>query len=84
MKKGSAENPLAQLGEGDFFGEIELLRGGKSIACVRASSGEPAELLTYPRAEFLRIIEESPITAEALGKVVDERLAQNAEERGKK
>ena len=79
MKKGRSEKLLAQLGAGDFFGEIELLRGGKSIACVRASAKESVEVLTYPRTDFLHIIEESPITADALGKIVEERLAQNAE-----
>jgi len=77
MKKGHSEKPLAQLGAGDLFGEIELLRGGTSIACVRASGKTPVDVLTYPRAEFLRIIEESPISAEALGKIVEARLAEH-------
>jgi ABC-type methionine transport system ATPase subunit len=78
MKKTSGgPKPLARLGAGEFFGEIELLRGGKSIACVRASQDEPVEVLTYPRQDFLRIIEESPITAEALGKIVEARLSEH-------
>jgi ABC-type lipoprotein export system ATPase subunit len=77
MKKGHSKKPLAQLGAGDLFGEIELLRGGTSIACVRASQGEPVEVLTFPRADFLHIIEESPITAEALGKIVEARLEEH-------
>ena len=36
---------LARLGVGDFFGEIELVRGGKSIANVRAAAEGPVELL---------------------------------------
>ncbi len=37
MKKaGDDSKLLARLHEDDFFGEIELLRGGRSIACVRA------------------------------------------------
>jgi CRP-like cAMP-binding protein len=82
MKKtGDEPKLLASLQAGEFFGEIELLRGGKSIACVHASQKEPVEVLTYPREDFLRIIEESPITAEAIGKVVEERLGQKAESR---
>jgi ABC-type lipoprotein export system ATPase subunit len=77
IRNGTGEKILARLGESDFFGEIELLRGGKSIACVRASGKTPVEVLTYPRAEFLRIIEESPITAEALGKIVEARLEEH-------
>lgn len=85
MKKtGDEPKLLASLQAGEFFGEIELLRGGKSVACVRASAKEPVEVLTYPREDFLRIIEESPITAEAIGKVVEERLGQKAEGRKQK
>jgi ABC-type lipoprotein export system ATPase subunit len=79
IKKGTGEKILVQLGESDFFGEIELLRGGKSIACVRASGKKPVEVLTYPRADFMKIVEESPITAEALGKIVEARLRENYE-----
>jgi len=68
---------LAHLQAGEIFGEIELLRGGKAIACVRAGS-QPVELLSFPREDFLRIIEESPITADALGKIVQDRLKEHA------
>ena len=67
---------LAHLEAGELFGEIELLRGGKAIACVRAGI-HPVDLLTFPRADFLRIIEKSPITAEALGKIVQDRLEEH-------
>ena len=77
MKKTPAERLLAQLGVGALFGEIELLRGGHAIACVRASSKEPVEVLAFPREDFLRIVEESPITAEALGKMVEARLKEH-------
>ncbi|HSQ38530.1 MAG TPA: ATP-binding cassette domain-containing protein [Anaerolineales bacterium] len=77
MNRKPAERLLAQLGAGDLFGEIELLRGGRTIACVRASSKEPVEVLAFPRADFLRIIKESPITAEALGKMVETRLEEH-------
>ena len=64
---------LSHLHSGEFFGEIELLRGGKAIASVRAGS-KPVKVLTLPRADFLRVMQESPITAEAIGKIVQEKL----------
>jgi ABC-type lipoprotein export system ATPase subunit len=67
------EYVLSNLSEGEFFGEVELLRGGKSIANVRAGS-KPVSVLTLPRADFLRVMQESPITAEALGKIVQKKL----------
>jgi len=66
---------LSRLQAGEFFGEIELLRGGKSIANVRAGE-KPVEVLSVPRQEFLRVINESPITAEAIGKIVQKRLEE--------
>ena len=75
-KARSKETILSRLGADEFFGDIELLRGGKSIANVRAGS-KPVELLTLPRAEFVRVMEESPITAEAVGKIVQKRLEEH-------
>ena len=68
---------LARLTPGNFFGEIELLRGGKSIANVHAASNAPVELMALPRADFLRVIHESPITADALGNIVQQRLEEH-------
>lgn len=73
IKNGRAKEVISHLKAGEFFGEIELLRGGKAIADVRAGH-QPVELLAFPREDFLRIVEESPITAEALGKIVQDRL----------
>lgn len=67
------EYVLSRLQAGEFFGEMELLRGGKSIANVRAGS-QPVEVQTIPREEFLRVINESPITAESIGEIVQKRL----------
>jgi CRP-like cAMP-binding protein len=68
---------LACLGPGQFFGEIELLRGGQSIACIRAASSGPVELLVLPRAAFKQLLSESPLTEESIGKLVQIRLEEN-------
>jgi ABC-type lipoprotein export system ATPase subunit len=68
------ETIVSRLGAGEFFGEIELMRGGKSIANVRASEKGPVELLTIKREDFKRVMDQSPITAEAVGRIVQERL----------
>jgi len=78
---------LSHLHSGEFFGEIELLRGGRAIANVRAAS-KPVKVLTLPRADFLRVMQESPITAEAIGKIVqkrvdEQRIADRRSETGK-
>lgn len=77
-KNGDGGKLLARLQADEFFGEIELLRGGQSIACVRASDESPVEVLVVDGGDFLRIVKESPITAEALGKIVEARLQEHA------
>jgi ABC-type lipoprotein export system ATPase subunit len=67
------EYVVSNMSKGEFFGEMELMRGGKSIANVRAGS-QPVEVVIIPRADFMRVIGESPITAEAIGKIVQQRL----------
>lgn len=74
-KPRSREIVLSRLGKDEFFGDIELLRGGRAIASVRAGE-QPVEALMIPRADFLRVMKESPITAEAVGKIVQKRLEQ--------
>ena len=66
---------VSRLHAGEFFGEIELLRGGKSIANVRAGD-QPVEVLVLPRTDFIRVMNESPITADAIGRIVQQRLGE--------
>jgi ABC-type lipoprotein export system ATPase subunit len=68
------ETIISLLKPGEFFGEIELLRGGRAIANVRAGPHEPVDVLMIRREDFKRVIDQSPITADALGKIVAERL----------
>jgi ABC-type lipoprotein export system ATPase subunit len=71
------ETIISRLNPGEFFGEIELMRGGKSVANVRASADGPVELLVIKREDFKRVMDQSPITAEAVGKIVQERLTEH-------
>jgi ABC-type lipoprotein export system ATPase subunit len=77
------ENPkrpevtLGQLGPGEFFGEIELIHGGDSLASVRVAPDGPAELITLPHKDFAEMLVGSPLTEEALSRIVQARLAQN-------
>ena len=73
QEEQNQEYIISRLNPGEFFGEIELLRGGKSIANVRAGSS-PVEVLTVPREDFLRVMNESPVTAEAIGVIVQKKL----------
>jgi ABC-type lipoprotein export system ATPase subunit len=68
---------ISQLEPGEFFGEIELMDSGLSIANVRAGSDGPVEVLILRRDDFTRVIDQSPITAEALEKIVRQRLDEH-------
>ncbi|HAV76637.1 MAG TPA: cyclic nucleotide-binding protein [Anaerolineae bacterium] len=68
------ETVISRLGPGEFFGEIELIRGGKAIANVRSGSSGPVEVLTIKREDFKRVMDQSPITAREVGIIVQERL----------
>jgi putative ABC transport system ATP-binding protein len=68
---------VARLGPGQFFGEIELVRGGQSIACIRAAPDGPVELLALHREAFKQLVSESPLTEEAIGNIVQLRLEEN-------
>lgn len=76
QKQRSKETILSQLGVNEFFGDMELLRGGRSIANVRAGS-DPVEVLMIPRDDFSRVMDESPITAEAVSRIVQKRLEEH-------
>ena len=68
---------LASMGPGEFFGEVELICGGKSIASVRTSPSEKVKIATLNRLAFLDLIKKSPLTEQALGQIVQVRLEQN-------
>ena len=76
---------LARLDAGDYFGEIELVRGGKSIANVRAAAEGPVELLALLRNDFNQMLDESPLTQDAISKIVQQRLQEHktVDRRGK-
>ena len=68
---------ITSLGKNDFFGEISLLKGGKAIASVRAADDGPVELLALPQEDFKWLMEASPLTEEAICRIVQQRLEEN-------
>jgi len=68
---------VARLGPGQFFGEVELVNGGNSIASVRAASVGPATLVVLHRDAFNELLSDSPLTQVAIAEVVQSRLQEN-------
>ena len=65
---------VARLGPGQFFGEVELFNGGKSIANIRAGEQRPTELALIPKEELLRLLKTAPYMREALNQVANLRV----------
>jgi len=72
----SNEIVISILDKNDIFGEIELVRGGRSIASVRASDAGPVDLLTLSRKDFKWLMDQSPLTEHAISKLIQEKIAQ--------
>ncbi len=73
---------VTQYGPGQFFGEIEALRGGAWLASIRAAEGEPVELAALDRQTFTNLLKESDATREVLTRLAETRLAENVSRRG--
>jgi len=71
------EVTLARLREGEFFGEVELVHGGKSIASVRAFPDGPVKLAALHRKDFTDMLVGSPLTEESISHIVQSRLREN-------
>jgi len=68
---------VARLGAGQFFGELELIKGGNSIANIRATEDSPVDLVVLHREPFLKVLANSPLTERAIYNVVQARMEEN-------
>jgi len=69
---------LARRGPGEVVGELSLIDGKPRMADV--VTDEPSELLMLDRADFLRLIEESPPMALSIMACLADRLRQAADQ----
>jgi len=67
---------LAQLGGGDFFGEMSLLTGERRSATVTAL--EDTEMIVVDKANFAQVITANPSIAQSLSEILERRLIENA------
>jgi cAMP-dependent protein kinase regulator len=69
-----SDEPIALLGEGDYFGEIGLVEGIKRTATVRASTDGPVDVLVMDRATFSNFVHSSELTESEIAAVVRRRV----------
>jgi ABC-type lipoprotein export system ATPase subunit len=75
---GGHEIVVAAMGPGQYFGEIELLRGGPRIATIRAAEDTGVEVAALDRQEFAGLVGTSAQVKAAIDRIATERTAENA------
>jgi putative ABC transport system ATP-binding protein len=75
---GGEEIIVAGLGPGQFFGELELIRGGTRTATIRATDDSALEAVTLDREAFAALLTESKATEQDLDRIIHARLAERS------
>jgi ABC-type lipoprotein export system ATPase subunit len=68
---------VAHMGQGQYFGEVELLRGGANMATVRADLDTGVEVATLDPEAFRSLMAGSEATRETFERVVESRISEN-------
>lgn len=66
----------ARLERGEVFGEMELLSGHPAPARATVRAATPVRLVALHRAPFTQLVADSPLTAEALQRIMQRRLGE--------
>ncbi|MCS7061339.1 MAG: ATP-binding cassette domain-containing protein [Anaerolineae bacterium] len=80
-RPGASDVMVASYGPGQYFGEIEALRGGKWRATIRAAPDTPVDVVALDRETFVQLLAESDATRQIIEQVVQSRLAENVASR---
>jgi ABC-type lipoprotein export system ATPase subunit len=72
----------AQLGAGQYFGEMQLLHGQKRSASARAYERNPVEVLSLDFDTMRQLLSTSDATRAAMQALAEQRKQQNVELRG--
>ena len=76
-RPGGADVVVTRMGQGQYFGEIELMRGGNNIATIRAAPEGPVDTIVLERHEFLDLVSESEAARRELERIIEARIAEN-------
>jgi ABC-type lipoprotein export system ATPase subunit len=68
---------VSEMTPGQYFGEIEVLRGGTTAATVRAADTAMVELVSLDRQTMVDLLAQSEATRDAVERIVEQRLAEN-------
>ena len=76
-REGGTDVIAARMTAGQYFGEISLFRGSRTVASVRAIQEAPVEVLALDRETFMGLAAESQPFRDSLTGVVQARLENN-------
>ena len=84
LERANAANVIAaQIGAGQYFGEMEFIHGQRRSASVRASErGSQVEVLTLSFDTLRELLDKSEATRDEIQRTADVRKKQNIELRG--
>ncbi|NPV85070.1 MAG: ATP-binding cassette domain-containing protein [Anaerolineae bacterium] len=82
-RPGGNDVVVAQMGPGQYVGEVETFRSIKAIASVRAGHA-PVEAIALEPEEFQQLITESQTTREVMQDIVEQREQENIDHRKEK
>lgn len=84
LERANAANVIAaQMGPGQYFGEMEFIHGQRRSASVRASErGSPVEVLTLDFETLRELLDKSEATRDEIQHTAEVRKKQNLELRG--
>jgi ABC-type lipoprotein export system ATPase subunit len=73
------EFTVSRISRGQYFGEIGLIRGGASMATVRAAAESDVEVAALSREDFNKLISESEPTKKEIDRVARKRLKESSD-----
>ena len=84
LERTNAANVIAaEMGPGQYFGEMEFIHGQRRSASVRAAErGGEVEVLTLSFDTLRDLLDKSEATREEMHRIADERMRQNLAVRG--
>lgn len=80
-RPGASDVVVATYGPGQYFGEIELLRGGRTLASIRAGEQVAVEAAALDKETFISLLDESEETRKVIDQIVTSRMSENAAHR---
>lgn len=74
---------VTELSKGKYFGEIELVSGGNSLATVRAPYGHEAEVVAIERSVFEKLLASAPPVEKQMKEAAFKHLKEHKEKERK-